>query len=137
MSTTRTPTRPAIPMLLRCLAHWVAALWLALAGVGAHAALAAEDLKPLADESASEKVAAIDRLVASGDPRAAVILRAMREDALSANAEGTLFIAEGGGHVDALTGVKATPDAASLESITINNRVRGRLDAALAEIGRA
>src|SRR5688572_31059128 len=99
MSMPRTPTRPSLPMLLRCLACWVASLWLALASVAAHAALAAEDLKPLADESASEKVAAIDRLVASGDPRAAVILKAMREDALSANAEGALFIVEGGGHV--------------------------------------
>src|SRR5688572_4900731 len=134
MSMPRTPTRPSLPMLLRCIACWVASLWLALASVAAHAALAAEDLKPLAGESASEKVAAIDRLVASGDPRAALILKAMREDALSADAEGALFIAEGGGHVVALTGAKATPDAASLESITINNRVRGRLDAALAAL---
>ena len=115
-------------------ARWLLAIGLALASVAAHAALASEDLKPLADESASVKVAAIDRLVASGDPRAAVILKAMREDALSANAEGALFIVEGGGYVDALTGAKATPDAASLESITINNRVRGRLDAALAAL---
>ena len=134
MSTPRTPTGSSFPMLTRHLACWLAALWMSIASVAAHAALTAEDVKPLADESASEKVAAIDRIVASSDPRAAVILRAMREDALSANAEGALFIAEGNGHVDALTGAKATPDASTLESVTINNRVRGRLDAALAAL---
>ena len=43
-----------------------------------------------------------------------------------------LAIAEGEGYVDALTGAKVSPDTASLESVTINNRVRGRLDGALA-----
>ena len=45
-----------------------------------------------------------------------------------------LVIAEGGGHVDALTGAKAIVEAATLEPITINNRVRGRLERALAAL---
>jgi urea transport system permease protein len=119
-------------MLTLRIAHWVAALWLAFASALAYGALSADDLKSLADESASEKLAGIDRLVASGDPRAAIILKAMREDALSARPDGTLVIAQGEGYVDALTGAKASPDVASLEAVTINNRIRGRLDGALA-----
>jgi urea transport system permease protein len=119
-------------MLIPRLAHWVAALWLSLASAVAHGALSADDLKPLADDSASEKLAAIDRLVASGDLRAAIILKAMREDALSATPDGSLVIAQGTGYVDALSGAKVSPDVAALEAVTINNRVRGRLDGALA-----
>jgi len=114
------------------LSHWLTALWLALAACSAHAALSADDLKLLADESASEKLAGIDRLVASGDVRAAMILAAMREDALSALPDGSLVIAEGGGYVDALTGAKLSAKPAQLEAVTINNRIRGRLERALA-----
>jgi len=119
-------------MLTLRLARWIATLWLALASALAYGALSADDLKLLADDSASEKLAAIDALVASGDPRAALILKAMREDALSVLPDGTLVITEGNGHVDALSGAKASPDVASLEAVTINNRVRSRLDGALA-----
>jgi urea transport system permease protein len=119
-------------MLPLRIAHWFAALWLSLASALAYGALTADDLKPLADDSASEKLAAIDRLVASGDLRASVILKAMREDALSAAPDGSLVIAQGDSYVDALTGAKVAPDVAKLEAVTINNRVRGRLDGALA-----
>ena len=119
-------------MLFLRIARWLAALGFLFASALAYGALSADDLKPLADDAASEKLAAIDRLVASGDPRAAVILKAMRGDALSARPDGSLVIAEGDGYVDALTGAKVSPDVASLESVTINNRVRGRLDGALA-----
>jgi urea transport system permease protein len=123
-----------LAMRLLRLSHWFAALWLSLASALAHGALSADDLKPLADDSASEKLVGIDRLVASGDPRAAVILKAMREDALSATPDGALVIAEGDAHVDAITGAKVAVDTGTLESITINNRVRARLDAALAAL---
>ena len=119
-------------MLILRLARGLAALAFAVACPLAHAALSADDVGRLADESASEKLAGIARLVESGDPRAAVILKAMREDALRATPQGGVVIEEGGAYVDALTGAKAAVDAAALESITINNRVRGRLDAALA-----
>ena len=121
-------------MLIRRLALAFAALCLSIAGVPAHAALSAEDVSGLADDSAGEKIVAIDRLVASGDPRAAAILRAMREDALSSTADRVLVIAQGSDYVDALTGTKATVDSASMTSVTINNRVRARLDAALAAL---
>jgi len=134
MPTPRTPPRPPHPMLIRRLAFAFAALCLSIAGVPAHAALSAEDVSGLADDSAGEKIVAIDRLLASGDPRAAAILRAMREDALSSTADRVLVIAQGSDYVDALTGTKATVDSASMTSVTINNRVRARLDAALAAL---
>ena len=134
MSTPRTPPRPPHPMLIRRLALAFAALCMSIAGLPAHAALSAEDVRGLADDSAGEKIVAIDRLVASGDPRAATILRAMREDALSSTPDGVLVIAQGSDHVDALTGTKTTADPASMASVTINNRVRARLDAALAAL---
>jgi urea transport system permease protein len=119
-------------MLISRFARGLAALAVAFACTLAHAALSADDVKLLADESASEKLAGIAKLVESGDPRAAVILKAMRADALHATPQGDVVIEDGGAYVDALTGAKAAVDAAALESITINNRVRGRLDAALA-----
>ena len=125
-------TRRVPTMLILRIARGMAALALAVACAVAQAALTADDLKSLADESASAKVASIERLVASGEPRAAVILKAMRNDALVASSDGALFIVEGTGHVDALSGAKATVDASTLDGVTINNRVRGALDAALA-----
>ena len=126
--------RASFSMQLLGIARWVATLWLALASALAYGALSADDLKLLADDSTSEKLAGIDALVASGDPRAALILKAMREDALSALPDGTLVIAEGNGHVNALSGAQASPDVASLEVVSISNRVRSRLDGALAAL---
>jgi urea transport system permease protein len=114
------------------LARRIVAIAFAIAAWPALAALVADDLKPLADESAGAKLAAIDGLVASGDPRAAAILTALKDDSLAVTRQGAFVIAEGDGHVDALTGAKARVDAASLEPIPINNRIRGRIDAALA-----
>jgi urea transport system permease protein len=115
------------------LARRLAALWLAVAGLHAAAAgLGPDDLAPLASDSGSAKLEAIDRLVASGDPRAAAILGALKDDALSVTPAGAFVITQGGDHLDALTGAKANVDAGKLESITINNRIRARIDAALA-----
>jgi urea transport system permease protein len=114
------------------LARRIVAIAFAIVAMPAFAALVAGDLKPLADEAASEKLAAIDHLVGSGDPRAAAILKALKDDALAVTPQGEFVIAEGDGHVDAITGAKATVDTATLESISINNRIRGRIDGALA-----
>ncbi len=119
-------------MRLLRLSRALVALWLALSCGVALAALSADDLKPLVDEATSEKLAAVDRLVASGEPRAAVLLKALRDDALVVSPDGEFFIVVADGHVDALTGAKATPEVAKLEAVTINNRVRARLDGALA-----
>ncbi len=114
------------------LARRIVAIAFAIVAMPAFAALVAGDLKPLADEAASEKLAAIDHLVGSGDPRAAAILKALTDDALAVTPQGEFVIAEGDGHLDAITGAKTTVDAATLESISINNRIRGRIDGALA-----
>ena len=114
------------------LARRIVAIAIAIAAWPALAALVADDLKPLADEAASAKLVAIERLVASGDPRAAAILTALRDDALAVTPQGAFVITGGSGPVDALTGATASVDAAGLEAIAINNRIRGRIDAALA-----
>jgi urea transport system permease protein len=64
---------------------------------------------------------AVDRLGALGDPRALPVLRALSEGRLQKTPEGALVI----GGRDALTGAPAP--AASLETVRINNRVRGAL----------
>jgi len=114
------------------LARRIVAIAFAIVAIPAFAALVADDLKPLADDEAGSKLAAVERLVESGDARVAAILQALRDDALAVTRQGVFVIAEGEGHVDALTGAAVSVDAAALESISINNRIRGRIDAALA-----
>jgi urea transport system permease protein len=130
----RVPILVLVPqqVLMLALARRIVAIAFAIAAWPAFAALVADDLKPLADEAASGKLVAIERLVASGDPRAAAILTALKDDSLAVTPQGAFVITGGSGPVDALTGATASVDAASLDAIAINNRIRGRIDAALA-----
>ena len=89
--------------------------------------------KQLASEDSDAKLAAINKLVASGEPGALALFKAMQDDGLQLF-KGRLVIVAGGSVKDALSGeaIDAPPD--KLESIVINNRVRGALDGAMAAL---
>ena len=110
------------PILLAVLLLWAA-----------HAAAALDPtvVKKLAAEDSDEKLAAISWLLATGDKQAAAVLRAMNDEALFVAGE-QMFYLQDEKAIDAITGavLPRTPEPA--DSVVVNNRVRAKLDNALA-----
>jgi len=105
-------------------------LWFA-AVAPAHAALDPALLTQLGTDDPDVRVATVRKIGASGDARAAVVLQAIANDSL-AIANGRAVIVSGGNVVDAATGEALGATPANLETIVVNNRLRGELDSALA-----
>ncbi len=107
-------------------------LCIALGSIGsATAALDPALLRRLAAEESDEKIAAITAL-AQLDPEAALpVLKALNEDSLYLAGDRVLIIA-GARATDAGTGADVKPIPADREGISINNRVRRELAAAMA-----
>jgi urea transport system permease protein len=98
----------------------------------AHAALDAPQVRRLAAEDSSDKVAAIEQLTQTADPDAVRVLKAMADDSLFLAGE-QVVIVDGAQAFDAATGRPiALPE--NPESITVNNRIRGELAGALAAL---
>jgi urea transport system permease protein len=77
---------------------------------------------------------AVERLGASGDPRALPILRALADGRLQRKPDGTLLLAGPDGRMqNAATGA-AEADTAGAEAVRINNRVRQALRGALGRV---
>jgi urea transport system permease protein len=90
----------------------------------------------LAGDSFTQKEAAIVALGKLGDPRAVPVLQALGDDRLRAARDGRVLIVDNTGgttrYSDAATGeAAAVVDADSLDRIIVNNRLRGRIEAAL------
>ncbi|MCS6943852.1 MAG: urea ABC transporter permease subunit UrtB [Sutterellaceae bacterium] len=112
----------------------ICAAWMALAAP-AVAALDPATLARLAAEDSDEKVAAIRSLAAGGDARAAAVLRALQDDALAPLPDGRgVAIVTDGRLRDAVSGADLGPAPSGLETIVINNRVRGEIAVALAAL---
>ena len=96
----------------------------------AHAALDADLMKQLASDDSDEKISAIAKLGALATPDSIAMLKALREETVYVTAEGRVLVTDATGEaVDPVTGEKlALPDGA--DNITINNRLRGALEAA-------
>ena len=96
----------------------------------AQAALDAAIVNRLASNDSDQKVAAIAKLGVLANPDSIALLKALRDETVYVTAEGRVLIADAEGHaVDPVTGEKLTlPDGA--DNLTINNRLRGALDAA-------
>jgi urea transport system permease protein len=90
-------------------------------------------VRQLAAEDGDAKLAAINRLVTEGDVAAIPLFQAMQDDALQIFI-GRVVIVAGDGAKDAVTGeaLDAPPD--QLETIIVNNRIRGALDSAIASL---
>ena len=105
---------------------------LCASSLSAHAALDPAQVRQLAAEDSSDKVAAIHQLTQTADPDAVRVLKAMAEDSLFLAGDQTVII-EGDKAFDAATG-DAIKMPANPESPTVNNRIRGELASALAAL---
>ena len=105
---------------------------LCTAGLHAQAALDPVQVRQLAAEDSTEKVAAIRQLTQAADADAARVLKAMAADTLFLAGSKAVII-EGEQAFDAASGnpVKMPADP---ESVTVNNRIRGELAGALAAL---
>lgn len=100
----------------------------------AHAAVA-DWVRQLATGDNSAKAEAIDSLGASGETVALPILQALQDGALHATPDGTvLVIDERGNAADAMSGAALSSVPEGTEKISINNRLRRQLGAALAAL---
>ncbi|MCU0769552.1 MAG: hypothetical protein MUD07_09350, partial [Burkholderiaceae bacterium] len=101
---------------------------LALCAAPAGAALDPAVVVRLGAEESDERVEAIRKLVATEDPRVIEIFRALEGDALALTDGGKrAVIVSGGQLIDAATGEPAGAAPSGLETIVINNRIRGEL----------
>jgi urea transport system permease protein len=111
-----------------------AALCLAFAAcLPARAALDAADVAVLATGDGDARVAAIARLVASGEARAVPVLQALADGEMSL-AAGRVLLVKGEEAVDAVTGEKVSPLPATREDVVANNRLRREIESALAAL---
>ena len=106
-------------------------LW--LAGIPAAHALDAAAVKQLAADDGDAKIEAINKLVTEGDAAAIPLLKAMQDDQLHTH-NGKVVIVTDAGAKDPLTGETAKVPSDQLESIVVNNRIRGTLDSAIAAL---
>ena len=108
---------------------------LALIAAPAWAALDPSVVAQLGAEDSDARVEAIRKLVATEDPRVVEILRALDGDALALIDNGKRAVITADGKLtDAATGQPAGAAPANLETIVINNRIRGEVSAALAAL---
>ena len=118
-------------MLLRLLR--AVACVLALFGAPVEAALDPALVAQLGAEDSDARIEAIRKLVATEDPRVIEILKALDSDAFALHDKRTVIVVQGQ-MIDAVTGQPVGPTPANLETIVINNRIRGELGAALAAL---
>ncbi|MBS1246673.1 MAG: urea transporter permease subunit UrtB, partial [Proteobacteria bacterium] len=107
-------------------------LWL-IGMAPAAQALDAAAVQQLAAEDSDIKLAAINKLVASGDAAAIPVFKAMQDDVLQVY-KGRVVISTDTGVRDAVTGQAIDIAGDAPESIVINNRIRGALDSAMASL---
>ena len=89
----------------------------------------------LGAEDSDARVEAIRKLVATEDPRVIEILKALEGDSLALIDNGARAVIVTGGQLkDAATGQAAGAAPPNLETIVINNRIRGEVGAALAAL---
>jgi urea transport system permease protein len=98
----------------------------------AQAALDPAQVRQLAADDSSDKVAAIHQLTQTADPEAVRVLKAMSEDSLFLAGNKAVII-DGEKAFDAASGETIAMPAAP-ESLTVNNRIRGELANALAAL---
>ena len=132
------PVQRILGQVARC--RWRLVLLCVVAGLSAlrpvvvRAELANTAIRELASEEFEQRAAAIERLVATAEPRVALILKALIDGDLLASAEGFVYLNEGGQLVDAATGAAVPKPAAEPEAILANNALRQQAESALAAL---
>src|ERR1043166_4452348 len=97
----------------------------------AHPALDPQLLTVLATGEGDAKSAAVNALVATGDPQAAVVLKSLADGELQV-AGGRVLIVKGEDATDAATGAPVKPLPEAREDVVVNNRLRGEVEGAQA-----
>jgi urea transport system permease protein len=113
---------------------FVTVIGVALGGVAAHADSLDDALAHFTADDFSETNDGINEVAASGSPRAEIIIRALQDGHLVFSAERkAVYIQDDSDKLfDAATGQPISGDApADLDTVRINNRLRGTIDAAL------
>jgi urea transport system permease protein len=89
----------------------------------------------LASDNFDEVIAAVGALATSGNPQAAAVVSALREDALYVGADQSILIRTADGYIDARTGQKAADvNEDDLNPVRVNNAVRRAVDAAMGSL---
>jgi len=117
-----------------CLVALLLAFSFALGCATAHAASLDEALAHFTADDFSETITGIQEVAASGSPRAETIIRALQDGRLMFSAERkAVYIKDNAGTLtDAATGQPASGETpADLDTVRLNNRLRGAIDAAL------
>jgi urea transport system permease protein len=128
------PRHPEFDESMQCLLRLIAVVLLALA-VPAWAALDPAVVAQLGAEDSDARVEAIRKLAVAQDPRAIEILLALGDEALALVDDGRrAVIVAGGAMVDAATGERLGAAPANLETVVINNRMRGEIGSAIAAL---
>jgi urea transport system permease protein len=107
---------------------------LMLGQAAAYAASLDDALTHFTTDDFSETSTGISDLATSGSPRAEIIIRALQDGRLLFSAERkTVYVKDEAGKLtDAATGAPIAADApADIDTVRVNNRVRGAVDAAL------
>ena len=108
-------------------------LLIALAWFNTGHAMDRAAVEKLATGESEEKIEALAALVAEGDARVAVILNALLNGELQAAGKQVLIV-KGSQAEDAVTGDKLTALPAEREDVTVNNRLRGAAQRAVAAL---
>ncbi len=117
-----------------CLVALLLAFSLALGCATAHAASLDEALAHFTADDFSETITGMRDVAASGNPRAETIIRALQDGQLMFSVERkAVYIKDDAGQLtDAATGQPVTGEAPpDLDTVRLNNRLRGAIDAAL------
>jgi urea transport system permease protein len=101
----------------------------------ARAALDPEVLVPLGGEDSEAKIEAIRKLALSRESRAIEVLQALGEEALAFIESGRRAVIVAGGQItDAATGAPLGAAPARLDTVVVNNRLRGEIGSAMAAL---
>jgi urea transport system permease protein len=87
----------------------------------------------LTSGESDDQVAAVAALVASGEDRAIVLLRALSDGEVQVAGKQVLIV-KGEAAVDAVTGAGVSPLPAGLEDVGVNNRLRRELESGIAAL---
>lgn len=96
----------------------------------AHAAIDSALLQPLAGDDPDARIDAVSKIAVLANDDAYQLLDALRNDMLYTNADGQVFIVADGKAFNPATGA-SVPEPEGLDAITVNNRLRGTVEAAL------
>lgn len=118
---------------MRLLAMLAAASLLSVLALPARA-VDTDVLKRLSSDDFDEKASAIETLVASPDDTTMMVLKALQDGTLRVDGQGGGWISTESGVTDARTGKASALPSPQPEEVTINNNLRGQIDAALAAL---